>query len=208
MSCGNIPPMGIFRVLMILSILLPMALFARPISYAGGYTLMAKSDYLKDSLYVHYSPRANFSFGIEMLEGKRGMPDRSYLRGTWLAHRLNKRKSQQNLYLDGGIDATSGEYFIGAMGDWETRRYFAGFSLRKMKWNTESFFNNYLQVGFAPYLGDYGDLHSWLMIKRKYNGLEERYSTYPVLRFFKGNWFFEAGSEQEIDWDIHLMYRF
>jgi hypothetical protein len=46
------------------------------------------------------------------------------------------------------------------------------------------------------------------MIKHKYNGLEERYSTYPVLRFFKGNWFFEAGFEQEIDWDIHLMYRF
>ena len=154
---------------------------------------MAKSDYLKDSLYLHYSPKANYSFGIEMLEGKRGMPDRSYLRGTWLAHRLNKRNSQQNLYLDGGIDATSGEYFIGAMGDWETRRYFAGFSLRKMKWDTESFFNNYLQMGFAPYLGDYGDLHSWLMIKRKYNGLEERYSTYPVLRFFKGNWFLEAG---------------
>ena len=146
MSYGNVPPMGIFRVLIILSILLPVALFARPISYAGGYTLMAKSDYLKDSLYLHYSPRATYSFGIEMLEGKRGMPDRSYLRGTWLAHRLNKRNSQQNLYIDGGIDATSGEYFIGAMGDWETRRYFAGFSLRKMKWDTESFFNNYFQM--------------------------------------------------------------
>ena len=117
-------------------------------------------------LYVHYSPEANFSFGIEMLEGKRGMSDRSYLRGTWLAHRINKRNSQQYLYLDGGIDASSGEYFIGAMGDCETRRYFSGFRMRNMKWDTVSFLNNYLQMGFAPYLGDYGDLHSWLMIKR------------------------------------------
>ena len=97
-----------------------------------------------------------------------------------------QRNSQQNLYLDGGM-TTSGEYFIGAMGDWETRRYFAGFSLRKMKWDTESFFNNYLQMGFAPYLGDYG-ISTVGTIKRNTTA-KERYSTYPVLRFFKGNWF-------------------
>jgi len=63
-------------------------------------------------------------------------------------------------------------------------------------------------VGVAPYLGTYGDLHSWIMLKTKRNSLKDSWSTYPVLKFFRGNFLMEFGYNDKTDWDAHLMYRF
>ena len=65
-----------------------------------------------------------------------------------------------------------------------------------------------MQLGVAPYLGEYGDLHTWLMLKSKKDSHLEGWSTYPVLKFFKGNLLLEVGYDREIEWDSHIMYRF
>ena len=64
------------------------------------------------------------------------------------------------------------------------------------------------QIGVAPYLGAYGDLHSWIMLKTKRNSLKDSWSTYPVLKFFRGNFLMEFGYNNKSKWDAHLMYRF
>ena len=46
------------------------------------------------------------------------------------------------------------------------------------------------------------------MIKAKDNSLENKWSTYPVFKFFKGNVLMELGYSKKTKWDIHLMYRF
>ena len=61
----NIPPMGIFKIFLVLFI--SFGLEARPISYSGGSTLMAFSDNIKESLYYHYSPTYKYSIGIEAI---------------------------------------------------------------------------------------------------------------------------------------------
>ena len=38
--------------------------------------------------------------------------------------------------------------------------------------------------------------------------LKDKRSSYPVLKFFKGNTLLEFGYNNKTDWDIHLMYRF
>jgi hypothetical protein len=43
--------------------------FARPVSYAGGYTTMFSSNSLRDTLYLHYSPTSKDSVGIEAVNG-------------------------------------------------------------------------------------------------------------------------------------------
>ena len=182
---------------------------ARPISYSGGSTLMMFSDNMKDSLYYHYSPSYKYSVGIENLKDKNLRDEYSYLRFTYLINRKNSLHSQRNLYFQSGLSAKSGnDLFYGIHGDWETRRWFLGFDTKKVENRLKSYNQNHVQIGFAPYLGEYGDIHTWLMLKTKKTSIKDKRSSYPALKFFKGNTLLEFGYNNKTDWDIHLMYRF
>ena len=182
---------------------------ARPISYSGGSTLMMFSDNMKDSLYYHYSPSYKYSVGIENLKDKNLRDDYSYLRFTYLINRKNNLHSQRNLYFQSGLSTKSGnDLFYGIHGDWETRRWFLGFDIKKVENRLKSYNQNHVQIGFAPYLGEYGDIHTWLMLKTKKTSIKDKRSSYPALKFFKGNTLLEFGYNNKTDWDIHLMYRF
>ena len=182
---------------------------ARPISYAGGSTLMAFSDDTRNSIYFHYSPSYKYSLGIEHINDKTVNKTYSFLRFTYLLKRHNTKISQRNLYFQSGVNSAGIENnFYGIHGDWETRKWFAGFSYKMIEAEKRQYSEKFVQIGVAPYLGDYGDLHTWLMLKTKKKILVGDWSTYPVLRFFKGNYFIEFGYSDETKWDAHLMYRF
>ena len=201
-----IPPMGIKIIILLI---ISFGLDARPISYSGGSTIMSFSDNIKDSLYYHYSPSYKYSVGIENIRDKYFDDNYSYVRFTYLLNRKNTENSQRNLYLQSGISSKGfNEFFYGMHGDWETRRLFVGFGLKETKRKIHDYSEQYYQIGVAPYLGDYGDLHTWIMIKAKENSLENKWSTYPVLKFFKGNVLAEFGYGEKTEWDVHLMYRF
>ena len=202
----NIPPMGIKIIILLI---ISFGLDARPISYSGGSTIMSFSDNIKDSLYYHYSPSYKYSVGIENIRDKYFNDNYSYVRFTYLLNRKNTENSQRNLYLQSGISSKGfNEFFYGMHGDWETRRLFVGFGLKETKRKIHDYSEQYYQIGVAPYLGDYGDLHTWIMIKAKENSLQNKWSTYPVLKFFKGNVLVEFGYGEKTEWDVHLMYRF
>ena len=182
---------------------------ARPISYSGGSTIMAFSDNIKNSIYYHYSPSYKYSIGIENIRDKYFNEDYSYARFTYLINRKNTKSSQRNLYFQSGISSKGfNNYFYGMHGDWETRRLFVGFGLKKTEKKIQDYLEQYYQIGVAPYLGDYGDLHTWVMLKSKKTSVENKWSTYPVLKFFKGNILMEIGYHQKTNLDVHLMYRF
>jgi hypothetical protein len=46
------------------------------------------------------------------------------------------------------------------------------------------------------------------MLKSRKNSLIGNWKTYPVTKFFKGDFLIEIGYESDIDWDINIMYRF
>ena len=193
----------------IILLIISFGLDARPISYSGGSTIMSFSDNIKDSLYYHYSPSYKYSVGIENISDKYFDDNYSYVRFTYLLNRKNTENSQRNLYLQSGISSKGfNEFFYGMHGDWETRRLFVGFGLKETKRKIHDYSEQYYQIGVAPYLGDYGDLHTWIMIKAKENSLQNKWSTYPVLKFFKGNVLVEFGYGEKTEWDVHLMYRF
>ena len=193
----------------IILLIISFGLDARPISYSGGSTIMSFSDNIKDSLYYHYSPSYKYSVGIENIRDKYFDDNYSNVRFTYLLNRKNTENSQRNLYLQSGISSKGfNEFFYGMHGDWETRRLFVGFGLKETKRKIHDYSEQYYQIGVAPYLGDYGDLHTWIMIKAKENSLENKWSTYPVLKFFKGNVLMEFGYSKKTEWDVHLMYRF
>lgn len=198
--------MGIFLKLFLLFIFV-LEIEARPISYSGGHTLMHFNDSMKESVYYHYSPTYRYSFGIESLKDKTFDTSSAYLRFTYLLNRKNTKNSQRNLYFQSGLANKDSNKFFGIHGDWETRRYFIGFNYKDVK-NIIDYTDMHLQLGVAPYLGEYGDLHTWLMVKTKKNSLNNKQITYPVIKFFKGNVLLELGYDNKTDWDIHLMYRF
>ena len=198
--------MGIF-VKIFLLFLLTLDTEARPISYSGGHTVMHFNDNMKESIYYHYSPSFKYSVGVEKLNDNIFNRSDTNLRFTYLVNRKNTKNSQRNFYFQSAVSTNNNNYIYGVHGDWETRRYFIGFDYDEVK-NIIDYSNKHIQLGFAPYLGTYGDLHTWLMVKTKKNSINKKQITYPVVKFFKGNVLLELGYDKKTDWDIHLMYRF
>ena len=189
--------------------ILSLDLEARPISYSGGSTLMVFSDNMKNSIYYHYSPTYKYSLGIEITRDKYYEKEYSYFRFTSLLDRKNTQKSQRNLYFQSGISSEGLQHhFYGIHGDWETRRLFTGFGYRRVETDIQGYTDRFYQLGLAPYVGEYGDLHTWIMLKTKTNSARGGWSTYPVLKFFKGDFLMELGYSERTRWDAHLMYRF
>ena len=198
--------MGIYiKIFFIL--LLVLNTEARPISYSGGHTLMHFNDNMKESIYYHYSPSFKYSIGVEELNNKIFDRSETNLRFTYLVNRKNTKNSQRNFYFQSAVSTKNSNFIYGVHGDWETRRYFIGFDYKEVK-NIIDYTDKHIQLGLAPYLGEYGDLHTWLMLKTKKNSLNNKQITYPVIKFFKGNVMLELGYDNKTDWDIHLMYRF
>tara|TARA_B100000123_G_scaffold31996_2_gene21458 strand:- start:2582 stop:3184 length:603 start_codon:yes stop_codon:yes gene_type:complete len=199
--------MGIKNTLIILAFLCGI-IEARPISYSGGSTIMSNSDNMRDTVYYHYSPTYKYSLGLEAVKDDYFNTDYSYLRFTYLIDRKNTNYSQRNLYFQSGLNSKGfNNNFYGIHGDWETRRWFIGFGYKKISHDSIDYEDKFIQFGLAPYLGEYGDFHTWIMMKSKKNSLSENWSTFPVLKFFKGNFLIEFGYNDETEWDSHIMYR-
>ena len=201
--------MGIIKMI-ILGLFIVFNIEARPISYSGGTTLMFKSDNVSNSVYLHYSPTYKYSIGIEKVKNKFYDNNKNYLRLTYLLNRKNTFTSQRNLYFQSGVMPNNTEnIFYGVHGDWETRKLFIGFGIKDIqsKYGMD-YKDEYLQLSFAPYVGDYNDLHTWIMLKTKKNTLTNKASTYPELKFFKGNALMKFGYGANTNWDLHFMYRF
>jgi len=65
------------------------------------------------------------------------------------------------------------------------------------------------RVGIAPYIGDYGDTHTWLMLEVEHNpkGKEEFIVT-PLIRLFKDVYMLEAGVSSNEDILLNAVIRF
>ena len=125
--------MGI-RILFIFIIFFSANILARPISYSGGSTAMIFSNNLNNSIYYHFSPTYKYSLGLEAIKDKYFEDSYSYFRFTYLINRKNTQSSQRNLYFQSGINPNDLEsIFYGIHGDWETRRIFLGFNVKRIE---------------------------------------------------------------------------
>jgi hypothetical protein len=189
--------------------LMSLSVTARPVSYPGGWTLIWNTTGVGDSLLFHYSPTAKYSLG-GLIERNRDLNTIFYGgQYTRLLKRWNTRDSQTNLYFTSGLGAAfnsgSDDFtpngnaqiagFLKASADWETRRLFTSYSVRGNFVDTiPDRFEQVARLGVAPYVADYGKLHTWLMVEiahRPEN--EDELSVTPFVRFFKSRFMFEAG---------------
>lgn len=179
---------------------------ARPVSYPGGWTLMQMNDGDMSSVHAHYSPTFQDSIG---LYSERNWGKDWHFTGIQynrLLKRWNGDSSQANVYFKvaaGQADAFGPESpelagFVGFSADWETRRWFVSYEGRAYDLGFGQDARQTARVGVAPYIGDYGDLHTWLMLEVA-NDPEANTPTKltPLVRFFYDVQLLEIGYTPE-----------
>ncbi len=117
--------------------------------------------------------------------------------------RDNQPDAQANLYLLNGLgyalhngsNNTSLAAFTGIEADWENRRFFTNYQ-NKLTYagDIDSEFSQSVRIGVAPYIGEAGDLHTWLMLQTDHRPEgEHHFEITPLVRLFKGTNLVEAG---------------
>ena len=181
---------------------------ARPVSYPGGWTYMQMNNGDYSSIHAHYSPTFRDSIG---LYSERNWSEDWHFTGVQynrLLKRWNEKTSQANVYLKGGIGQAdpfgSGSVelagFVGIGADWETRRWFTSYEARAYDLGFDQTARQSVRVGVAPYIGDYGDLHTWLMLQVENQPESETPTTFtPLVRFFYDVQLLEVGYTPETE---------
>jgi len=109
---------------------------------------------------------------------------------------LNGLNSQSNVYAMTAVGVQfapqwqrNGSTVHGVSMDWENRRYFTRYAARFHTHDGDSQHTG--RVGIAPYIGDYGDLHTWLMLQVESMGRDT--VIVPVIRWFRSIHLVELG---------------
>lgn len=200
---------------------LPATALARPVSYPGGWTFMQMNDMDAHSLHVHYSPTARHSIGYKAEYWRDQNWQFHGLQLNYLVKRWNRPASQANIYLKSAAGAAYSDYgrfendtepaaFTGIAMDWEDRRFFTGYENRvTYAGDFDRFFTQKVRIGIAPYIGDYGDLHTWLMLQVDHSPQKRDPVTFtPLVRMFKGEYLTEAGISDNGDILFNWIIRF
>jgi len=202
----------------LIALLFAQAAQARPVSYPDGWTLIQRHDGSRSSILGHYSPTAAGAFGLYL--ERNWTQDFTYigLQYNRLLKRWNAPNSQANLYgklsfgqADPfGTDDAKLSGFGEIAADWETRRWFTEYRVRVSDYANDKSVHHSARVGLAPYIGDYGDLHTWLMLHIENNpDLDTPIRTTPLLRFFKGVHMVELGyTIEQNEWLGNWIVRF
>lgn len=174
---------------------------ARPVSYPGGTSVMIMNDADMNSVHIDYSPSTKYAVGYAAEYWREGDYTIQAVELNNLLKRWNNEDSQANLYLKSGIgvaiddDQNDPAIFTGMAADWEDRRYFVSYENRYTQaGDIDDFYMQSGRVGVAPYVGEYGDVHTWLMLQVDHKPeSEDQITVTPLVRVFKGTHLIEAG---------------
>ena len=73
----------------------------------------------------------------------------------------------------------------------------------------ENYISQKARIGLAPYIGNYGDFHTWIMLQvENMSRAKNKIVFTPMLRVFKGDYLAEAGLTNYKDIMFNLIKRF
>lgn len=172
----------------------------------------------RSAVHAHYSPTARDSIGFYL--ERNWEEDFTYtgIQYNRLIKRWNGRQSQANVYGKvsvGQADPFGDEdaqlsSFAEIAADWETRRWFTEYRIRATDFVDNQSVHHSVRLGVAPYIGDYGDLHTWFMVEvENHPEGDHPVTTTPLIRFFKGVQMVELGyTVEQNEWLANWIVRF
>lgn len=209
-----------FLLLALASMTIPSA-YSRPVSYPGGWTSIITNNGDAHSAFIHYSPTAKYAVGLRTEYRRANEYTLTSVQLNNLLKRWNNKDSQANFYLKSGAglavsnggelgNQTEPAVFTGLALDWETRRYFVSYENRYIEASDlDDFFVQSARVGIAPYIADFGGLHTWLMLDVEHEPEDENtFTVTPIMRLFKGVNLVEAGISSDNDVVFNWTIRF
>lgn len=194
---------------------LPLAGVARPITYPGGWDVMAGHEPTRDMLHANYTLNPRWAVGWETTHDREGdftINGPKVTRG-W---RWNQRDSQANVYAWAGAgvatvdDNPRGATWGGASADWENRRWLALASMEGVNVaNGPARFNQKMRLGVAPYIAEAGQLHTWAMLQVEHTpGMHDTWAVMPMVRQFWRDNLWEIGVSSRGGVLVNLMKTF
>lgn len=190
--------------------------FGHPVTFKGGTSFMAfnQADMLDWQLIYTFHPK--LAVGVDFIRDTMETQERFFLipRVSWLIQRWNELDSQANIYVFGGAGLARKEgYSAPAVeaaieADYETRKiYFSGKATTVAARGFDTLSIYQLRTGFAPYVGEAGDLHAWLIAQIQYlpSAKQESLRVGPVLRLFHKNILWELGVTARGSWNFNFM---
>jgi len=205
-------------LILMLSVSITTTAYARPVSYPDGWTFMQKNNGSYSSVHAHYSPTASDSIGAYIERNWQEDITFTGIQYNRLVKRWNGRKTQANFYAKVGVGQANPFGNIGAKlsgftelaFDWETRRWFTEYRIRATDLANNQSVHHSGRLGVAPYIGDYGDLHTWLMVQvENHPESSQPTTTTPLIRLFKGVQMLELGyTIEHEEWLANWIVRF
>ncbi len=194
---------------------------ARYIDYPGGWTVMQMNDGENNTLMAYYTLAPRYSLGYEIDYWREEEWLMNSLQGAYLLRRWNETDGQANLYIRGGVgvatsdfeefdDKTEAAGFGGMAFDAENRRFLVSYE-NKYTHAGDIFgaFEQKARVGVAPYIAEYGALHTWIILQMDHRPESEDQVVWtPMLRFFKGDTLVEVGISDSEELLLNVMIRF
>ena len=194
-----------------------MPVQAKPLSYVGGTMVMQENDETGNTLAVDYTFDPHFALG---LYAKRDMGGKEfYTIGPQLNNlikRWNLPDGQGNIFsMTGAGTARRGSdsqpaAWVALLADYETRRVFLSYEPRLMYGgDIETSFWQRAHVGFAPYLANYDQLNTWLLLRVDHHPAKnDHFVVTPMVRFFRKTVWLEAGYSSNnhimINWTLQF----
>ncbi|WP_306251272.1 hypothetical protein [Parvularcula sp. IMCC14364] len=200
---------------------------ARPVSYPQGWTFMQMNEADANWLHLHYTTDPRTSIGLKI--ENQGYGDHIFVGGQYnrLLKRWNAPSSQANTYLKLGLGVADGDFnqnqnqnitkaagFVRFAADWETRRWFTSADMNVYAREGKTMTAQKARLGVAPYVADFGALHTWLMVEGRWTQNrdadqgEDAFTITPLVRIFKGSTLLEAGYSSNNEPLFNFVYRF
>ena len=194
---------------------------AHPTSFEGGFAFMSEMSRKDQEISTVYSPKYWLGGGAVFIRS----PEKFNIITSqigWLVKRWNLPAAQGNAYLFGGIgygilkqntkqEISGGMYRFGIQLDYETRRIytFTRYVEHRFFEDNERINDQFsVALGFAPYLGEFDELNSWVIFKFIADNRFNDRTYILMLRFFYKNFLWEMGQDFDGNPQFNLMIRF
>lgn len=213
----------LFSLIAILTTALTVATVqARPVSFVEGKTAIVSVDGKEASALLHYTINPKVSLGLRSIWRHTLRTSINAVEMNVLAHRNNGEDHQANLYLRGGLgmgstkrDGEDREFmpaaYVGLATDWENRRFFVSYKNKiEAISGQDGEFSQSARVGIAPYVAEFGELHTWLMLEVNHHPMDAdgAFTIRPLVRFFKGTHLVEVGINNRLEGMINWIGRY